>query len=356
MRKSIFILALSASLAAVSIAACGGDSSSSTPTSAPTAAATAAPTATPTAVVAATDLISTKATPANSLDAADPAWKNARVTTVKTSVVKGSAGVAGVDVKMQALNSDTDVWFRFEYAAPAMTTAKDWVYDGAKFKAPSGQGDRLGLMWEIKPSTDFEAKGCAALCHNPETDKVAQWYMVSPTGSLMDLWQWTVGTSNGFKQAGDYTFTDKVPEPTALGSVFVADANTGGGNVANTNDTKDAPIKMQDPAKKPSLGPQYLLVSEAVALDVTKLKAGDKIPNAILEPFKGDRGDVDAFGTWANGTYTIVFHRNMDTGNAATDVKFAAGGLYKFGLGVWIALGNVDHTVSTEAYTVKFAK
>jgi Ethylbenzene dehydrogenase len=359
MRKPIFFLALSASLAAVSIAACGGDSSSSTPTSAATSAATAAPTATPTVAVAATDLISTKKAPAASLDAADPAWKDARVTTVKTSVVKGSAGVAPVDVKMQALNSDTDVWFRFEYSAAAMTTAKDWVYDGTKFKAASGQADRLSLFWEIKPSTDFEAKGCAALCHNPDTDKVAQWYMVAPTGSLFDNWQWTAGTSNGMKQASDKTLVDKAPDPTALGAPFVSDPTTNTAanpaSTPNTNDAKDAPIKMQDPTKKPSNGPQYLLVSEAVALDVTKLKAGDKIPNAIIQPYTGDGADVDAWGTWANGTYTIVFHRKLDTGNA-DDTKFVVGNSYKFGLGVWLALGNVDHTVTTEAYTLKLAK
>lgn len=367
MRKSLLLLGAFASMAAVSLAACGDDSStSSTPTkaaasSAPsTSEATKAPTNTPTVAAAPTDLVSVKKASV-ALDGADPAWKDAPVTTVKTSVVKGSQATGPVDVKMQAANSDTDVWFRFEWADPDMTTARDWTFDGTKFKAPSGQQDRLSLFWEIKPSTDFEAKGCAALCHNPDTDKIDKWYMVSPSGSLMDNWQWTAGISNGMKQSNDLTLTDKNPDatktpPDSLGAPFVADANTGGGNVANTNDAKDAPIKMQDPTKKPSLGPAYLLVSEAVALDVTKLKAGDKIPNALLEPFKGDRADIDAWGVWDSGKWVVVFHRKLDTGNAATDVKFVAGNSYKFGLGVFQALGNVDHTVTTEAYTLKLAK
>ncbi|MEP7216467.1 MAG: ethylbenzene dehydrogenase-related protein [Anaerolineaceae bacterium] len=353
MRKPFFLLALSASAAALLIAACGGDSTTD-PTQ--TTAATSAPTKAPEPTIAAapTDVIALKKSP-TSLAGDDAVWKDARVTTVKTTVIKGSEAKGPVDVKMQALNSDTDVWFRFEWAAAQKTTARDWTFDGTKFKAPSGQQDRLALFWEIKPSTDFQAKGCAALCHNPETDKIDKWWMVSPPGSLMDNWQWTAGISNGMNQANDLTLSDIVPAPTALGVPFVADPNTGGGNTANTNDAKDAPKMMQDPAKKPSLGTDYLLVSEAIALDVTKLKAGDKIPNALLEPFKGSRGDVEAKGVWANGTWTVVFHRKLDTGNV-DDAKFAPGGSYKFGLGAFVALGDVDHTITTDPYTLKLAK
>lgn len=348
MRKPLPWLLLTATALGSLAVACGGDdtpAATATSASSPTAAATA------TTAVPPTDLIAVKKAPA-SMAADDAAWKDARVTTVKTSVVKTSAATGAVDVKMQALYSDTDIWFRFEWADPTKFTARDWTFDGTKWKAPSGQQDRLALMWQLTPSTDFQAKGCAALCHNPEEEKADKWYMVSPPNVTMDLWQWTAGISNGMKQFSDYTLSNKVPEPTALGAPFVADPNTGGGNVANTNDAKDGPKMMQDPTKKPSMGTDYLLVSEAVALDVSKLKAGDKIPNALLAPFTGSRGDVEANGAWANGTWIVVAHRKLDTGNA-DDAKFAAGGSYPFGLAAFNDLGNVDHTVTTDVYTLR---
>ncbi len=338
MLKRFICLTLVAAAAALIVGACGGSSKPASPTAVPTVAAKA------------TDLVALKQTPA-SLAADDPAWKNARVTTAKTTQVKGSNSVAPVDVKVQALYSDTDVWFRFEWTDSTETTVRYWDFDGSKFKLATGQQDRLSLFWQITPVADFQAKGCAALCHNPETDTIDKWYMIAPkTGDLMDNWQWTAGVSNGMSQANDLSLTPVLTSPTALGSPFVADPGTGG-NTANANAANDGPAQMQDPAKKPSLGPNYLLVSEAVALDVTKLKAGDKVPRDLMAPFVGDRASVDAKGVWANGSWTVVFHRKLNTGNA-DDAQFVVGQSYPFGLAVFNALGNVDHTVTTDAYTL----
>jgi Ethylbenzene dehydrogenase len=345
MRPQIPWLLLAAIALGSTIAGCGGDD---TPAATAT---TAAPAATATTAAAPTDLVATKKAPA-SMAADDAAWKDARVTTVNTGGVNGSASTGPVAVKVQALYSDTDIWFRFEWSDATKTTARDWVWDETKWKAPTGQQDRLSLMWQLTPDAAFAPQGCATLCHHPDNDAIAKWYMVSPAGTPMDNWQWTAGISNGMNQFSDASLSDKVPDPTALGAPFVVDPNTGGGNVANTNDAKDGPKMMQDPTKKPSLGTDYLLVSEAVALDVTKLKAGDKVPNALLAPFTGDRGDIDAKGAWSNGAWVVVAHRKLDTGNP-DDAKFTVGGSFPFGLAVWNDLGNVDHTVSTAVYLLK---
>jgi hypothetical protein len=339
------MLVLAAAAVALAAVACGDDDSggNATATTAATATATIPP-------AAPTDLVGLKKSPA-SLAADDAAWKDARVTTVKTSVIKGSAATGALDVKMQALYSETDMWFRFEWSDSSKTLLRSWTYDGAKWKQDTGQQDRLSLFWQITPISDFQSKGCAALCHNPENEEQKNWYMVSPTGLLADNWQWTAGVSNGLNQANDLSLVDKLDPPTSLGSPFKADPGTGG-NTTNQNDAKDGPVKMQDPAKTPSMGPDYLLVTEAVALDVSKLKAGDKVSRDLLTPWVGDRGDIDARGAWVNGIWTVVFHRKLDTGNP-DDAKFAVGGSYPFGLAVFNALGNVDHTVTTDVYTLK---
>jgi len=347
MRKKYLWVVPIATMAAVLVSACGGDSTdkaspgSDTPSTA----------GTPTEAAAATDIVALKKTPA-SMAADDPAWKDARVTTVTTVQVKGSKSTTDKDVKMQALYSDTDVWFRFEWPDTTKTMRPEWIWDGTKWTLPTGQQDRLSLIWEITPITDFARKGCAAACHNPTADPMDKWYMVTPkTGEVADTWQWTAGITNGLNKANDQTLVAALTSPTSLGSSFVNDQGAGG-DTNNRNTDGTAPTLMQDPNKKPSLGTDFLLVTEAVALDVSKLKPGDKIPGRTVAPIEGDRGDIDAKGTWANNTWTVTFHRKLDTGHATTDAKFAVGNKYPFGLAVFNALGYVDHTVTAAVYTL----
>jgi len=354
LKRIPWLLLTMTAFGSVVAASCGGDDTpAATATSAAPATSAASPTAAATATKAAapTDLIALKKAPA-SLAADDAAWKDAKVTTVKTTVLKGTDAKTGVDASLQAVYSDTDIWFRAEWSDATQFLANQWTYDGTKWKAASGQQDRLALIWQVTPSADFQTKGCAATCHNPETDKADKWWMVSPPGSTMDLWQWTTGRSAGDGHLADGTLSNKVPEPTALGAPRVVDANTGGGNTADTNDAKDGPKMMQDPTKKPSLGPDFLLASEAVALDVSKLKAGDKVGRYLSAPFKGSAGDIDAKGAWANGKWTVVWHRKLDTGNP-DDAKFAAGGSYPFGLALFNDLADADHTRTADVYTMK---
>ena len=86
-----------------------------------------------------------------------------------------------------------------------------------------------------------------------------------------------------------------------------------------------------------------------MALDVTKLKAGDKITKTQIAPWLGDRADVESKVSYAGGQYTVVFHRKLNTGNA-DDVTFKVGGTFTFGLAVWDALDQENHTVTAVPY------
>jgi hypothetical protein len=52
-----------------------------------------------------------------------------------------------------------------------------------------------------------------------------------------------------------------------------------------------------------------------------KYPVGTLIPHDLLEPFKGDRGDVSAKGKWHNGWWTLETRRLLDTGSRY-DVAF----------------------------------
>jgi hypothetical protein len=345
-----FVLAVTSMTALV---ACGGGTSNSggsAPAIAPQAAAATPSTST-------TDVLALKKTPA-SLATDDPAWSGAQVTTVSTDVIPESKATAPVDVKMQALYSDTDVWFRFQWSDPTQDAFAVWQWDGSKWTSPSTTSDRLSLYWEMTPVADFEARGCAALCHKSTSDSIAKWYMVAPNPTdVLDNWQWTASTYGAMGAVNNLHLTGvNTGDPTTSpgrGSAIVSDPNTGGGTVSNTNATADGPKMMQDPTRTtPLYGPNYLAVSEAVALDVSKIKVGDQIPKSELAPFLGERGDIDGKTSYASGQYTVVFHRKLNTG-FPDDAKFAVGGTYTFGLGVWNQAGQEDHTITGQPYHLK---
>jgi len=335
-------------VAIAGVAACGGDDDTASPTNTASAANTAAPTAS----VSPTDLVAKKKAPA-SLAADDPAWKEAGATTIKTTVVVGSKATEPKDVTVQALYNDTDIWFRFEWADSTEST-RAWVYDGTAWKKSPDNEDRLALYWEITPNTDFQTRGCAALCHSSDAEPIDKWYMIAPkAGDLFDNWHWKSARTNPVGQSDDKSLTGVLSDPKDIESASVGDKKSGGGYADNLNAEKTGPAKMQDPAKKPSAGASALLVAEAVTLDASKLKAGDKVPLEVIAPAVGSRGDIETKGVWVGGKWTVVMHRKLDTGNQ-DDVKFSVGQTYPFGLSVFNNLDGSNHTVSKGVYTLKF--
>jgi Ethylbenzene dehydrogenase len=335
-------------------AACGGGGSSSTATpAATTGQATAAPTTAP------TDVVALKKTPASTATD-DPAWAGAAVTTVHTDVVATSKGTGPVDVKMQALYSDTDVWFRFNWSDPTHDAFNVWQWDGTKWTSPSTTSDRLSLYWEITPVADFEARGCLALCHKGTGDTIDKWYMIAPSATdVLDNWQWTASTYGPLGQVNNKKLVGvQSGDPTSTtyreSAIASLPQTAGSGPVSNTNATADGPKMMQDPTKQPSLGQGYLAVTEAVALDVSKMKVGDQVPKSMLAPYAGEMADIDSKTTYANGQYTVVFHRKLDSGfTDGAHVKFTPGGTFTFGLAVWNQLDQENHTVTGQAYHLK---
>lgn len=297
-------------------------------------------------------LVAKKASPA-SLNGDDPAWSKASATVVKTAVIEGSKAPAPVDVTVRALYSATDVWFRFEWADATQSEARVWEFDGTAWKS-TGNEDRLGLYWGITPVERFQTRGCAALCHSPEADPIDKWYMITPnTEERADNWHWKAARTNPIGQSDDKYLIGTLTNPKDVESANKGDAKEKGGYADNKAATGTGPGLMLDPAKKASLGGPFILVTEAVTLDASKFKAGDKLPREVLAPWTGSRGDLETKGVWAGGKWVVVIHRKLDTGTD-DDVKFIPGKTYPFGLAVFDNIGAVNHTVSQDVYTLKF--
>ena len=83
----------------------------------------------------------------------------------------------------------------------------------------------------------------------------------------------------------------------------------------------------------------------AVSFDPNaSFERGDLLPRRVLRQATGSRGDVDAYGVWSNGSWTVTFVRALDTGNP-DDHAFIVGGVHSISLAVFD-----DHTTSRRHY------
>lgn len=335
-------LILPIALAASLVVACGGGAEKA-----------AAPSATPRVDP---DVLAAKKQAPASLATDDPAWGSAPVMKSQMEIIKGTKQTEAKVVEAQALYSETDIWFRFQWPDATEDRGRPWQYDGSKWTLSSRMTDRLGLLWPVGTIGQFQTKGCYAACHVEGADKSAavddKAYMILPKPEdKADNWQWTAESSAPVGQVGDFWFAGVLSDPANKSSAIRADKGGGG----TTNNAVPAPgvgpAKMQDPAKKPLYGAPYLAPAEAIALDPSKLKAGDTIPRRFVAPWDGSKGDIKSSATYAAGKWTVVFHRKLDTAND-DDLKFVPGQSYLFQIAIWDGLDHAEHTVAKNVHTL----
>lgn len=356
--KFVFILGL-AVVFALGVTACSAPTPEPTKKPAATAApvATTAPAPSPTTAAskpAATGLTLTAAkVSAAPKDASDAAWNSATALKVP---LKGQEKFEGktAEVTLKALYTADEIFFLATWADAEESIVKGtWKFDGTKWAKQAGDEDRLSIIWEITPIKDFAEKGCAALCHSKGND-ASKWYMASDTADQKaDLWHWKSYRSNplGFADEGYVTVSnEKAAPPTGRKS-----DPGGGGDSRNETADKTKPALMQDPAKTPS-AKGFLVKGETIEIkDYSTFKAGDTLPYRILSKPDGSRGDIKAKGVWANGTWTLMLSRKLNTGNA-DDVQFDVAKSYRFGVGMYNNSGDYNKYSQEGSATLVFGK
>ncbi len=278
-----------------------------------------------------------------SMDAAASVWSNAPKTEVATKgLEKGEAD--GPKVTVQAVHDGKTIAFRAEWTdATENVLRRAWTFDGKAFKRSEEQ-DRFSLIFPVGNNAEFASKSCAAACHNSDPDK-AKWEMaVDNKAQTLDLWHWQAGQSGVVGQADDLSIGVQ-PFITTTGRL--ADKSTKGGSVNNQNKENNAPIYMS----KNGPTAKFILAGDEVPIDLGKLTPGARIPAFVVSPWDGSRSDVSAKGTWANGKWTLVLSRALDTGND-DDVKFIPTKATPFGLAVWDNAQDEDHKTVPDTLTL----
>jgi len=280
----------------------------------------------------------------------DPLWQNAKEIQVP---LEGKAKFAGkkLIVRTRAVYTYEDLYFRFAWKdATRSVTKAAWQFNGQKWSHQKGNEDRLALLFEITRIKNFGSQGCTATCHGPYRHPLRDYKFSTGTAAEKgDLWHWKAARTDPYQHADDQWLT--VPnEQTGRRN------DTGkGGDIRNETEDKSKPLYMQDATRKPSK-PGFLLMDEAVKItDYSGFKAGDIIPYRLPQNLIGSRGDIKAFSRHADGGWTLMLYRPLDTDHE-DDVIFDPRKMYSFAMAVFDDSGDEDSYDIETTITLKFKR
>ena len=280
----------------------------------------------------------------------DPIWQEAKEIQVS---LEGKAKFAGkkLIVRTRAVYTYEDLYFRFAWKdATRSVTKAAWQFNGQKWSHQKGNEDRLALLFEITRIKNFGSQGCTATCHGPYRHPLRDYKFSTGTAAEKgDLWHWKAARTDPYQHADDQWLT--VPnEQTGRRN----DAGKGG-DVRNETEDKSKPLYMQDATRKPSK-PGFLLMDEAVKItDYSGFKAGDIIPYRLPQNLIGSRGDIKAFSRHANGGWTLMLYRPLDTDHE-DDAIFDPRKMYSFAMAVFDDSGDEDSYDIETTITLKFKR
>jgi hypothetical protein len=285
----------------------------------------------------------------------DPVWQ--RVVPVQVPVA-GRLELADVEgaVSTKALFTDDELFFLLSWEDPTRSITKEsWRFDGEKWVHLKGDEDRIALLFEIDRINQFSSKSCAVVCHSPADLPRTQWKLATRSPSEKgDLWHWKAARSAPYRHADDGWLT-VAGNPSGSYRETGRRYDTGsGGDVKNETPDGSRPLYMQDPARKPS-SPGFLLLEEAVPIaDYSIFKAGDVVPYRLPVKPSGSRFDVKAESRHADGRWTVMLHRKLNTGQD-NDVAFDVRKRFSFAIAVFDDSG-ADHSKATRSLTLVFKR
>ncbi|HUV51050.1 MAG TPA: ethylbenzene dehydrogenase-related protein [Anaerolineae bacterium] len=255
-------------------------------------------------------------------------------------------------VTTKAVYTDDSIYFLFKWKDPTLSVTKDaWEYDGSKWSHRKGNEDRIALLFEINRINNYATKGCAILCHVPQGASNAKdgKFGTSTAAEMGDLWHWKAARSDPEGFADDTWLTQISAEKGGR-----KNDNGKGGDRKNMTEDKSRPKFMLAPGK--TLAKHgILLASHAVEItNYSDFKAGDVLTYQMPETPEGSRGDIKAVSRHADGSWTVMLYRKLDTGNE-DDAVFNPRKKYNFTMALFDDSGD-ENSYDSEVITLSFKK
>ncbi len=279
----------------------------------------------------------------------DSVWKKAKAIDIPFDGKEAFAG-KHTSVTTKALYTKENIFFFYRWKdADKSITKGAWKLEGGKWIHQNGNEDRISMLFEIDRINNFATKGCAIVCHVPEGAANAKdgKFGTSSAAQKGDLWHWKAARSNPAGFADD-TWVTMISDKKGGRK---SDAGQGGDQKNITTD-KSKPKYML--AQNKSLDNDgVLLASHAVEItDYAVFKEGDTLTYRMPKMPAGSRADITAMSRYANGEWTVMLSRKMDTGNP-DDTAFNSKRKYNFAMALFDNSGDED-SYDSEVITLKF--
>ncbi len=269
---------------------------------------------------------------------AEAAWNNAPVTTIDLA---GGVNLASGATKLnlRSVYTGDSVYFLAEWADPTQSARRSpWQKqaDGSwkKLSDPNDKGgdnnlyyeDKFAMIWNINNSIKgFNEQGCMVSCHAVEPGKPYGNKYTAGEGQMGDIWHWK--SIRNYNQVDDQYLdwvkldnTSKETLDKTKEAGRHSDPKESGGYSDNKTEDGSLPaFALPDNMPAP---PYYIIDGEKVEFDDSKYKAADEVPGIIKSEIVGDRGDISAGWTYADGRWTIEFGRKLVTASEKYDVQF----------------------------------
>ena len=281
----------------------------------------------------------------------DPAWQKAKAVSVPFEGKEIFAGKKA-SVSTRAVYTDQEIYFLFSWKdANKSVTKKAWKFDGQKWGHQKGNEDRISLLFEISRINNFATKGCAVVCHVPKGAPNAKDGKFGTTSAAQkgDLWHWKAARTDPAGFADD-TYLTMISEKKGGRK---GDAGKGG-DTKNMTADKSMPKYMLAPGKKLAKN-DILLVSHAAEInDYSVFKPGDAITYRMPKMPQGSRADIKALSRYADGSWTVILYRQLDTGHD-DDVAFNPRKKYNFAMALFDNSGDED-SYDSEVLSLQFGR
>ena len=281
----------------------------------------------------------------------DPAWQNIKAFNVHFEGKERFAGKKA-SVTTKAVYTKDDIYFLFSWKDATLSVTKGaWKYDGLKWGHQKGNEDRISLLFEINRINNYATKGCAVVCHVPEGAPNAKDGKFGTTSAAQkgDLWHWKAARSDPAGFADD-TWVTVISEKKGGRK---SDAGKGG-DTKNMTEDKSMPKYMLAPGK--NLGKNgILLASHAMEIkDYSVFKPGDTITYRMPKMPQGSRADIKAMSRYAEGGWTVMLSRKLDTGHD-DDTAFNPRKKYNFTMALFDNSGDED-SYDSEVLSLQFGR
>jgi hypothetical protein len=281
----------------------------------------------------------------------DAVWEKAKGIMVPFDGKEKFAGKKAT-VSTKAVYTGDDIYFLFKWSDATKSVVKGaWRYDGEKWNHQKGNEDRISILFEIDRINNFATKGCAIVCHVPSGESNAKngKFGTTTAAEKGDLWHWKAARSDPAGFADD-TWLTKIGDK---GGGRKSDAGKGG-DQKNITEDKSKPKYMLAPGKKLAKD-GIMLASDTVEIsDYSIFKAGDTFTYRMPKQPEGSRADIKSMSRYADGGWTVLLHRKLDTGNE-DDVAFNTRKKYNFALALFDDSGD-ENSYDSEVITLSFKR